>query len=48
MLNIKEVKQMKNLIEKNQEALLTNDGYLISKYFAGPLGFKKSYNKALG
>ena len=39
---------MKNLLEKNQEVLMTNDNYLISKYFSGPLGFKKSYNKALG
>ncbi len=39
---------MKNLLEKNQEVLMTNDGYLVSKRFAGPLGFKKSYNKALG
>ncbi len=34
-----------NLIEKNQEILITKDNYLVSKYFFTPMAYTKSYNK---
>ena len=38
---------MKNLIEKKFSALLTNDGYLVSRWFSMPISEVKRYNKAL-
>ncbi len=37
----------KNLLEKKQEILMTNDGFLVSRYFGMPLTFKREYNKTL-
>lgn len=39
---------MKNLIEKNQEILMTKDGYLVSKWFAMPMKFTRDYNQIKG
>ena len=38
---------MKNLIEKKFSVLITNDGYLMSRWFSMPIAETRRYNKAL-